>query len=146
MKAITDSLPRRRARGQVLDHVSIPEDEGYWREYLGEYLDAAGVQILLEIENPEALNDLVAANKILAVPTSQGMAFPKFQFVGGAIDPIVSRVVQIFSGVVATPYTTASWLRGARFEEKSVAEWIESGEDPEVIIRSAENSAARLAA
>ena len=129
MKATTDRLPRRRASGQALDLDSIPEDEGYWREYLGEYLDAAGVQQLLEIENSETLNDLVAANKILAVPTSQGMAFPKFQFVGGAIDPIISRVVEIFSGVVATPYTTASWLRGARFEDKSVAEWIESGEE-----------------
>lgn len=142
----TTRLPRSRAGIQILDHASIPEDEGYWREYLGEYLDATGVRQLLDIENPETLDDLVAAHRILAVPTAQGMAFPKFQFVGGAIDPTISRVVEIFSGVVATPYTTASWLRGARFEDKSVAEWIETGETPEVIIQAAEDSAARLAA
>lgn len=32
------------------------------------------------------------------------------------------------------------------FEDKSVAEWIETGEDPEVIIQAAEDSATRLAA
>jgi hypothetical protein len=74
------------------------------------------------------------------------MVFPTFQFVGGAIHPTVSRVVEIFSGVVATPYTTASWLRGSRFDGKSVAEWIESGEDPAVVIQAAEDSAVRLAA
>ena len=126
-------------------HESIREEEGYWREYLGECLDATGVRHLLSLENPETLDDLVAAHRILAVPTAQGMAFPTFQFVRGRIDPTISRVVEIFSGVVATPYTTAAWLRGVRFDDKSIAEWIESEEDPEVIIRAAEDSAARLA-
>jgi len=142
----TTRLPRSRTGIQILKHASIPEDEGYWREYLGEFLDATGVRQFLDIENPETLDDLVATHRILAVPTAQGKAFPKFQFVGGAIHPTISRVVEIFSGVVATPYTTASWLRGARFGDKSVAEWIASGEDLEVIIQGAEDSAARLAA
>jgi hypothetical protein len=146
MKSTTDRLPRGRASGQLLDPALIPEDEGYWREYLGEYLDATGVQHLLDIENPETLDQLVAVHKILAVPTAKGMAFPKFQFVRGEVNPTISRVVEIFSGVVATPYTTASWLRGARFKHLSIPEWLERGEDPDVIIQAAEDSAARLAA
>ena len=130
-------------REDVLE--SIREAEEYWREYLGECLDATDVRQLLGIESPETLDDLVTAHQILAVPSADGMAFPAFQFVGGRIDPTVSRVVDIFSGVVATPYTTASWLRGVRFEDQSITEWIERGKDPEVIIRGAEDSAVRLA-
>lgn len=146
MKLTTDRLPRSRASGHDADQASIPEDEAYWREYLGEYLDETEVQQLLGIDTPQGLSELVAEDEILAIPTARGMVFPTFQFVGGTINPAISRVVKIFGNVVATPYTTASWLRGARFDDKSVAEWIESGEDPEVVIQAAEDSAARLAA
>ncbi|MGH2616572.1 MAG: hypothetical protein ACRDJC_15130 [Thermomicrobiales bacterium] len=142
----TTRLSRSRTGIQVLDHASIPEDAGFWRDCLGEYLDASGVRRLLGIDSPKRLDELVAAHEILAVPTALGAAFPTFQFVGGEINPTISRVIEIFSTVVATPYSTVSWLRGARFEDKNVAEWIESGEDPEIIIQAAEDSAARLAA
>lgn len=125
---------------------SLLEDEEYWREYLGECLDTDDVLRLLGLASHEALDDLVARHEILAIPTAQGTAFPGFQFIRGQIDPTVSRVVRIFSDVVATSYTTASWLRGARFDGKSVAEWLESGMNPEVVIQAAEESAARLAA
>lgn len=142
MKSTTKRLPSGRTDGHESDHTSMPEDEAYWREYLGEYLDEAGVQKLLGLDNPRVLKELVAAHEILAVPTRGGPAYPTFQFVGGEVHPAISRVVKIFSSVVATPYTTASWLRGARFGDKSVAEWIESGENPEIVIQAAEESAA----
>lgn len=139
---------------QIRDHLellgshdaSIPEDEAFWREYLGEFLDARGVHRLLDLGGLQRLDELVAAHMLLAVPTARGPAFPKFQFVRGEIDPTIARVVKIFSSVVATPYTTAPRLRGARFDGKTVTEWVESGENPEVVIQAAEESAARLAA
>ncbi len=146
MKQTIERRPRSRTEGQHPASDPLPEDEEYWREYLGEYLDEIETQELLGIDDPRVLKKLVARHEILAVPTMHGTAFPRLQFVGGELNPTISRVIQIFGSVVATPYTTASWLRGARFEDKSVAEWIESGEDPEVIIQAAEDSAARLAA
>lgn len=146
MKLTTERLPRGRGDGHDSDQASIPEDEAYWRAYLGEYLGETEVQELLGIDNPRGVRELVAANEILALPTTRGTAFPKFQFVRGEVDPTVSQVVKIFSDVVATPYTTASWLRGARFDDKSVSEWIESGADSQVVIQAARDSAARLAA
>jgi hypothetical protein len=141
-----ERLPTGSTDGQHPSQDPIPEDETYWREYLGEYLDETEAQELLGIDDPNALRKLVARHDILAVPTARGVVFPSFQFVGGALNPTISRVIQIFSSVVATPYTTASWLRGARFGDKSVAEWLASGEDPQVVIEAAEDSAARLAA
>jgi hypothetical protein len=146
MKQTIERRPRSRTEGQHPSQDPIPEDETYWREYLGEYLDETETLQLLDIDDPRALKKLVAKHVILAVPTTRGIAYPKFQFVGGELNPTISRVIQIFSGVVVTPYTTASWLRGVRFGDKSVAEWIESGEDPRVVIQAAEDSASRLAA
>jgi hypothetical protein len=144
---VTTNLPLgRRTNGHRSEQDAIPEDEAYWRTYLGEYLDENGVQTLLGLDEPRRLEDLVARHEILAVPTARGMAFPKFQFLGGEVNQTISRVVKIFSSVVASPYTTASWLRGARFDDKSVAEWIESGENPDIVLKAAEESAARLAA
>lgn len=146
MKLTAERLRRGRNRDRIPDRSPTPEDEAYWREYLGEYLDETEVRHLLKIDTPYLLEELVGAYEILAVPTARGLAYPAFQFVSGAVNPTISRVVKIFSIAVATPYTTASWLRGARFEDKSVVEWIESGENPEVVIQAAEDSAARLAA
>ena len=146
MKSTTDRLPRRGTASLAPDQAPIPEDEAYWREYLGEFLDKDETRWLLGLERQQELDELVAAANILAVPTSGGTAFPTFQFVGGRVDPTVSRVIQIFSGVVATPYTTASWLRGARFDDKSVLDWLARGGNPEIVIQAAEDSAARLAA
>lgn len=146
MKQTIERLPTGNTDGQHSGQNPIPEDETYWREYLGEYLDATEAQALLGLDDVNALRKLLAVHHVLAVPTARGLAFPRFQFVGGALNPTISRVIQVFSGVVATPYTTASWLRGARFGDKSVAEWLASGEDPWVVIEAAEDSAARLAA
>jgi hypothetical protein len=146
MKQTVERLPRRRIAAEHPDQDPVHEDETYWREYLGEYLDETETRGFLGIDDPRVLKQLVAKHEILAVPTAHGTAFPRFQVVGGDLNPTVSRVIQMFSDVAATPYTTASWLRGARFEDKSAAEWIESGEDPEVVIQSAEDSAGRLAA
>jgi len=146
MKLTTERLRRGRNDGHVSDQDPTREDEAYWHEFLDEYLDETGVRQLLKIDTPHRLEELVAAHEILAVPTAHGSAYPAFQFVGGAVNPTISRVVKIFSIVVATPYTTASWLRGARFDDKSVVEWIESGENPEVVIQAAEDSVGRLAA
>lgn len=146
MKQTVERPPRSRSDGQRTGQGPIPEDETYWREYLGEYLDETETRELLGIDDARVLKKLVARHEILAVPTTHGTAFPRFQCVGGELTPTVSRVIQIFSDVAATPYATASWLRGARFEDKSVAEWLASGKDPEVVIQAAEDSAARLAA
>ena len=145
MKQTVECLPRSNIDTEHPGQDATREDESYWREYLGEYLDEPETREFLGIDDPRVLKKLLAKHEILAIPTTRGIAFPRFQFVGG-LNPTISQGVQIFSGVVATPYTTTSWLRGSRFKGKSVAEWIESGEDPEVIIRAAGDSAVRLAA
>lgn len=123
----------------------IPEDETFWREYLGTYLSTEEVQQRLGIATPEAVAQLVEDKQLLAVPTKDGPAYPAFQFTEeGELHPTISRVIGIFAPVVATPYTTASWLRGMRFDGQTLQAWLQGGGDPETVIRAAELAVARL--
>jgi hypothetical protein len=122
----------------------VPQNEQHWRDRLGAFLDRPSIQKQLGVSDEE-FDRLNAKGRVLGLPTAEGIRYPEFQFnKQGGIDPTVAAVVGIFDRVVATPYTTASWLHGRKFDGKTVHEWLDAGGDPETVIRAAENAAADL--
>lgn len=120
----------------------IAESEGFWRQYLGNYLSADEVRQLLGLSDLDKVNALVDRHELLAVPTAGGRCFPAFQFIGkSVINPVISQVICIFSEVVVTPYTTASWLRSIRPDGHTLQDWLEQGGDPERVIAEARRAA-----
>ena len=145
-KTRTD-LRRDPGRAQVAAHSSIVEDESFWQAYVAPTLDAAEVSTYLGLGSVGAVATLTEQHRLLAVPMSSGPRYPAFQFRAGEADPAIGRVVGILGEVVATPYTIASWLKGAKPDllgGKTPLEWLESGGDPERVVAAAELAAAGL--
>ena len=136
-----------RLTGDVEDDLPSGEDESFWRAYLDPVLDAEAVGKYLGLASVGDVQALVGQNKLLAVPAASGFLYPAFQFRAGKTDPTISRVVGILGRVVVTPYTIATWLKGAKpdlLEGKTPLEWLESGGDPNRVVAAAELAAARL--
>ena len=87
--------------------------------------------------------------RLLALPTREGdVVYPAYQFnKTGTVYPDIERNISIFDGVVATPYTIASWLRGPKkyLGGNAPIQWLELERDPEPVLAGAEVAAARLA-
>lgn len=128
---------------------SVPKEQERWRQLLGPYFDGAAVKQQLGLATSEEVTKLVEQKRILALPTTNGVAYPAFQFTDkGKLNPTISRVVSILDEVVATPYTTASWLKGSKpnlLGGETPLEWLANNRDPECVIEAAEITASRLA-
>ena len=140
----SDTISTWEAAKKSEYQAQIPQDEKFWEGYLGEYLDRPTVRQKLGVSDEE-FTQLEEERELLALPTSNGTKYPVFQFNReGKIDPTVVKVIRIFHEVVNTPYMTASFLRGVKFEGKVVKDWLEGGGDPQKVIRAAEISANAL--
>lgn len=142
-------IARGRIRGDdtIAAVLPVAADEPFWRAYLAPLLAPEGVGPYLGLGSVREVRRLTEQNKPLAVPTAAGLLYPVFQFIAGGTDPTISRLVDILAEVVATPYTTASWLNGAQpefLEGKTPLECLASGGDPERVIAAADLVAARL--
>jgi hypothetical protein len=120
-----------------------------WREALGPLLDAERVRDLLGLKNRGKVRDLSASGQILELCSPEGHdLYPAFQFdASGSPYPEIAGVIEIFSGIVATPYTIASWFVSPQdlLEGETPAAWLRSGRDSELVFEAARRSAAPLA-
>lgn len=120
-----------------------------WREVLGPLLDIEKVRELLGLKSRRQIRDLSASGKLLMLESSEGdELYPAFQFdANGSLYPEVAGVIEIFSGVVATPYTIASWFVSPQdlLERGTPAAWLRSGRESELLFEAARRSAAPLA-
>jgi hypothetical protein len=126
----------------------IPDDERLWEDLLGPYLTGEEVQEKLHLTAPHDIDALVRTGKVIELPTSVGARFPVFQFTeAGELDPTISEVAGILADVVQTPYTIASWLKGAKpalLDGKTPLEWLAGDCDRDAVIAAAQGLATRL--
>jgi hypothetical protein len=148
-------LQRRRAESAATaeaEETGDPQptvEEQSWREFLGPLLTREKAKQRIGIASDSEIDALVSTTQLLALPTSSGeFVYPEFQFSrDGVVYPGIEQVLKIFSDVVATPYTIASWLRGPKdyLEGNSPIEWLAREQELEPVIKGAELAAALLA-
>jgi hypothetical protein len=83
----------------------------------------------LGLDSLEAVNKLVEQNRLLALPTSEGIRHPEFQLIHGKLNPIVATVLK---------------SKDNDLDDHSPVEWLELGRDPSIVIELAEETAADL--
>ena len=124
-------------------------DEDPWRTFLGPLLDAEQVRSLLGVPSLEAVDNLVRAKRVLALPTSTDEVFyPAFQFDrDGQPYPAIAMIIRILDDVAVTPYTIASWLKSPNdyLEGESPIGWIELGRDQDRVLQEAKYAAEHMA-
>lgn len=123
--------------------------EAVWTKHVGPLLDAKHVQELLGVETRQAVSDLRARRRLLGLPKESGrVVYPAFQF-GNSGRPleVLPRVLEVFEDRARVdPWTIASWFvtPQALLAQMTPAEWVAKGEDPDLVIRAARRTAARL--
>ena len=119
-----------------------------WREALGPLLDIEKAAGLLRLKNREQVRDLSASGRLLELDSPEGQLYPGFQFdANGSLYPEVAEIIKIFSGVVETPYTIASWFVSPQdlLEGETPVAWLRSQRESELLFEAARRSAAPLA-
>jgi hypothetical protein len=124
-------------------------DEDPWRAFLGPLLDAEQVRSLLGIPSLEAVDNLVQAKRVLALPgTADEVVYPAFQFSDdGQPYPTIAEVIEILAPVAETPYTIATWLMSPKpyFDGRSPMQWLKSGRPPRQVVTEARLAADHMA-
>jgi hypothetical protein len=137
--------PARLGRRAAL----VAAAEAVWTKHAGPLLDAKQVQDLLGVDTRQAVSDLRARRRLLGLPKESGrVVYPAFQF-GDSGRPfqVLSRVLEVFEERARVdPWTIASWFVTPQtlLARMTPAEWLAKGEDPEMVVRAARRSAARL--
>jgi hypothetical protein len=158
-----------KAFEEALEEFSLPEDapeledpaalgrraallavaEISWGQVLGPLLDVEQAQTILNVKSRQAVSDLAKRGRLLALGDSGGRKlYPAFQFSStGRPYPEIQKVLEIFSGVVETPYTIASWFVSPQdlLEGETPVAWLRSRRDPEFVFEAAKRSADKLA-
>lgn len=119
-----------------------------WIQALGPLLDIEETRQLLHLEGACEVIALQLQDLILALGSFGQNRYPALQFSpAGKLYPEVARVLEIFSGVVETPYTIASWFVSPQdlLEDKTPAAWLQAGGDPTLLFEAARRDAWRLA-
>lgn len=123
--------------------------EAVWTNHLGPLLDAKQVQDLLRVDTRQAVSDLRARRRLLGLPKKSGrVVFPAFQF-GDSGRPFqaLPQILEIFEERTRVdPWTIASWFvtPQALLAGMTPAQWLAKGEDPDLVVRAARRTAARL--
>jgi hypothetical protein len=119
-----------------------------WGQILGPLYDVEQVQTILKVKTRQAVSDLAKRGRLLALHGSGGRKlYPAFQFgPSGRPYPEIAKVLEIFEGIVATPYTIASWFVSPQdlLEEEAPAAWLRTGKDSSQLLAAAQRSAAAL--
>lgn len=123
--------------------------EAVWGRQLGPLFDLDQTKTALGVGTRQAVSDLAKRGRLLAVDASGGRKlYPAFQFSPNGRPYLeVARVLEIFRGVVETPYTIASWFTSPQdlLEGETPAAWMRYGRSPENLYEAARRAAARLA-
>jgi hypothetical protein len=119
-----------------------------WGQILGPLYDVEQVQTILKVKTRQAVSDLAKRGRLLALDGSGGRKlYPAFQFgPRGRPYPEIAKVLEIFEGIVETPYTIASWFVSPQdlLEEETPAAWLGSGKDSSQLLAAAQRSAGAL--
>lgn len=122
--------------------------EAFWGKVLDPLFDVEQVQTLLKVGSRQAVSDLAKRERILALDASGGRKlYPGFQFgPNGRPYPEVAQVIQIFAGVVETPYTIASWFVSPQslLNGETPAAWMRARREPDLLLEAARRSADKL--
>ncbi|HSF42729.1 MAG TPA: hypothetical protein VLT87_23190 [Thermoanaerobaculia bacterium] len=123
--------------------------EVVWGKCLGPLFSTEDVRILLGVSSRQAVNDLARRGRILALNGSRGRkVYPAFQFsTSGRPYPEVSKVIEIFTGAVETPYTIASWFVSPQdlLAGETPVTWLKSRQDSLRLFEAARRTAEELA-
>lgn len=119
-----------------------------WDRHLGTLLGGRQIQELLGVRTRQAVNDLMRRRRLLGLPVKpRRWVFPSFQFSSsGRPYAVMPDVLAAFDGVVATPYTVASWFVSPHplLDGQTPAAWLNAGREPDVVRQAAERSAASM--
>ena len=120
-----------------------------WQEALGPLLDLESIRKTLGDERAEEARDLGSRQRLLVLPTADGrQLYPGFQFTDqGRPYPGIETVLGIFTEVVATPYTIASWMVSPQdlLDGETPVTWLRAGRDSAPLLEAARRSASKLA-
>jgi hypothetical protein len=120
-----------------------------WSQVLGPFYDGEQVQTILKVTTRQAVSDLAKRGRLLALDGSGGRKlYPAFQFgPSGRPYPEITKVLEVFEGIVETPYTIASWFASPQdlLEGETPAAWLQSKRDPGLLLEAAMRSADLLA-
>src|SRR3954447_1247395 len=78
---------------------------------------------------------------------ADAISYPAFQFSpNGRLYPEIAKILEIFSDVVETPYTIASWLVSPQdlLEGETPIAWLRAGKDSSQVLAAAQRSAGEL--
>ncbi|HEX4966627.1 MAG TPA: hypothetical protein VF173_37805 [Thermoanaerobaculia bacterium] len=116
---------------------------------MGRLLEEDEAKCALQLSTIAELRELGARGVVLSLEAAgERTLYPAFQFAeSGRPFPEISRVLRIFSGAADSPYTVASWLMSPNplLDQRTPAEWMRTGRDPELLFEAARRSAAPLA-
>jgi hypothetical protein len=153
---------------EALDEYSLPDDapeiqdpealgrraallavsDLFWGRVLGPLFDVEQAQTVLKVKSRQAVSDLARRGRLLALEGSGGRKlYPAFQFgPNGRPYPEISKVVEIFTGIVETPYTIASWFVSPQdlLDGETPAAWLGTGKDSSQLLAAAQRSAGEL--
>ena len=119
-----------------------------WKRVLGPLLKIEKVQEILGLKTQRDVRGLSSSGQLLTLDSPEGELYPAFQFAAnGSPYPEIARVLEIFSGIVETPYLIASWFVSPQdlLEQQTPAAWLRSGRNPELLLEAARRAAAILA-
>jgi hypothetical protein len=127
------------------DHTAA-EADALWRKQLGPLLTVTATASELGIPAKD-VEQMIEAKELLALPAGDGVLLPAFQFSDGKPLPGLKEILTVFTPVVKTPFTVASWFTGPQpeLEQQTPAAWLRDGRDPRPAILAARRSAALLA-
>lgn len=124
---------------------SLAMSEAAWRKALGPLLETGEAQELL---HPQDVSDLTKRGCVLVLPGFGGRnLYPAFQFSLDARPyPEIAKILEIFSDVVETPYTIASWLVSPQdlLEGETPIAWLRAGKDSSQLLAAAQRSVGEL--
>jgi len=127
---------------------SLAVSEAAWRKVLGPLLETGQAQELLNQQDLQDVSDLTRRGCLLVLPGFGGRKlYPVFQFSpNGSPYPEIAKILEIFSDVVETPYTIASWLVSPQdlLEGETPISWLQAGKDSSHILAAAQRSAGEL--
>jgi hypothetical protein len=123
--------------------------ETAWKQLLGSLHDDEQVQSVLGLPSRQEVQDLAERGQLLALEASRGRKlYPAFQLDDeGKPYTELPQVLKIFSGVVQTPYTVASWFVSPQdiLNGDTPAAWMKARRDPERLFEAARCAAWELA-
>ena len=120
-----------------------------WGRQFGPLFDSEQVGALLGVSSRQAVSDLAKRGRLLVLDSSRGRKlYPAFQFGrNGRPYRELVPVLELFSEVVETPHTIASWFTSpnSSLENQTPVDWLRAGRGSAQLLEAARRSAARLA-